>query len=111
MAQAARRRRRPSVGIDAIQEAVCDRFGVSFLELLSPRRLGSLVDARHAAVWLARQAGYSLPAIGRAFDRDHTTVLHAVGRVDRLLASDPGYAAAVARVAAALKADEVGVCR
>lgn len=42
---------------------------------------GPTIAHRHIAMAAARQLGHSLPAIGRAFGRDHTTVLHACRRV------------------------------
>jgi hypothetical protein len=52
-------------------------------ELLSPTRTLRLVRIRQLAMWRCRQAGISLPVIGRYFgNRDHTTVLHAVRKIE-----------------------------
>jgi hypothetical protein len=53
--------------------------------MLSGQRRADLVRARHAAMWLAVQTGASLPVTGRAFHRDHTSILHAVRKVDAIV--------------------------
>lgn len=85
----------------AIARAVCAEWGVTLAELLSPRRDAGLVEARHAAWYLARHLNQaSLPAIGRTFRRDHTTVLTGIRRFAERLAGDAHLAARVARAAA-----------
>lgn len=75
--------------IVAIQALVAERHRVCLRDLLSRRRSRSLALPRHLAIWLARHiTPCSLPEIGRAFDRDHTTVMHAIARVDRLMVED-----------------------
>jgi chromosomal replication initiator protein len=77
----------PSVG--AIQEAVCSVLGVSRQDLLSPSRTARVSRARHVAMYLARDlTSLSLAQIAREFDRDHTTVLHAVRIVSSRLDPD-----------------------
>jgi chromosomal replication initiator protein len=75
-------------------------FGVSEREILSMRRQANVVLARHVAIYLVRQmTKLSLPRIGERFaDRDHTTILHAVRRVERLLRDDTGLRTAVAAI-------------
>lgn len=69
-----------------IQRAAARRQGVSLNDLRSLRRRQDIVFARQMAMYLARQlTAHSLPAIGRCFGRDHTTVIHAVRRVQRLV--------------------------
>lgn len=60
----------------------------------SPARSREITDARSVAMAAARSSGLSLPAIGAEFDRDHTTVMHAVNRV----ADRPRLAAAAAQI-------------
>ena len=75
--------------IAAIQDAVCGVLGVSRAELLSPSRTERVVRARHLAMYLARElTSLSLAQIARAFDRDHTTVMHAVRAIEGRL--EPG---------------------
>lgn len=67
---------------DAIIRRVAAAFGVSEKELLGPSRLRNVLRARQVAMYLTRElAGLSLPRIGAAFGRDHTTVLHACRKV------------------------------
>ena len=61
---------------------VCHEHGITRDELISPSRVLHLARIRQLAMWRCRQAGVSLPAIGRYFGRDHTTVLHAVRKID-----------------------------
>jgi len=68
------------------------RFGFSELEILSDRRKRPLTRARHAAMWICHEATTrSLPQLGRAFHRDHTTVLHAVRLVPKHMEADPEW--------------------
>jgi len=68
--------------IQAVQDAVCACLGVARSELLSPARAARVVRARQLAMYLARElSGASLAEIARAFDRDHSTVLHAIRSV------------------------------
>jgi chromosomal replication initiator protein len=57
--------------------------GVPRRDILGDARTKHIVDARHLAMWrVRRETGMSLPAIGREFNRDHTSVLNAIRRVD-----------------------------
>ena len=72
-------------------------------DLISERRNRAIARPRQAAMWLAKQlTTRSLPDIGRRFGgRDHTTVLHAVRRIEAAAArDDPQLAARPARLAA-----------
>ena len=64
---------------------VCLEHGITREELISPGRTLHLARIRQLAMWRCRQAGVSLPEIGRWFgNRDHTTVLHAVRKIDAM---------------------------
>jgi chromosomal replication initiator protein len=78
------------ITVDDIQKAVAEYFGLKQADLLSERRTRSVARPRQAAMWLAKQlTTRSLPDIGRRFGgRDHTTVLHAVRRIEELRAAD-----------------------
>ena len=66
----------------AIQTAVCELRGVSRADLLSSGRSAPLVQARQLAMYLARElTPMSLAEIARGFNRDHTTVIHAIRAV------------------------------
>ncbi|MEW5423776.1 chromosomal replication initiator protein DnaA [Amorphus sp. 3PC139-8] len=84
----AREGRRPK--IEDIQRVVAQHFNVSKADLVSARRTRAVVRPRQVAMWMAKTlTPRSLPEIGRRFGgRDHTTVLHAVRKIDSLLAND-----------------------
>jgi len=84
----------PEVTISRIQEAVSQRFGVTLDELVSPRRSQAVAYPRQVAMYLSRElTDSSLPKIGREFGgRDHTTVMHAVKKVDELRDRDASFA-------------------
>jgi hypothetical protein len=76
--------------LPSIRRVVCSHYRISQTELLSQRRTKDVVLPRQIAMYLARHLTIqSMPQIGRATGRkDHTTVLHAVRKIERLLASD-----------------------
>jgi len=89
----------------AVQEAVCRKFSVAPDELMGPKRTKELVLARQVAMYLARElTSVSLLTIGRAFGgRDHSTVLHACGKVRTMISSDSALAGVVQELTAKLK--------
>jgi len=82
------------ITIDEIQKAAAEHYGMKQADLISERRNRAIARPRQAAMWLAKHlTTRSLPDIGRRFGgRDHTTVLHAVRRIEELKASDPQLA-------------------
>ncbi|MFD0916775.1 chromosomal replication initiator protein DnaA [Pseudahrensia aquimaris] len=78
------------VRIEDIQKVVARHYHVSKNDLLSNRRTRVIVRPRQIAMYLAKiLTPRSLPEIGRRFGgRDHTTVLHAVRKIEKLLESD-----------------------
>jgi chromosomal replication initiator protein len=73
----------------AIQEAICSVCGVSKQDLLSVKRNSRISHARQLAMYLTRrETELSLTQIAREFNRDHTTVLHAIRSVSARL--EPG---------------------
>ena len=81
-----------SVNVELIQNLVASHFNLNIQELLSQRRTRSLARPRQIAMYLAKQhTTNSLPDIGRKFsNRDHTTVIHAVKKIEELIKSDNG---------------------
>lgn len=77
----------PSLNIDMIKAEVARRYDVTVEQLEGDRREKRISQARHIAIYLARElTNSSFPAIGRAFGhRDHTTVMHAVRKVNEML--------------------------
>jgi chromosomal replication initiator protein len=78
------------VRIEDIQRIVARHYNVSKTELLSNRRTRTIVKPRQIAMYLAKvMTPRSLPEIGRRFGgRDHTTVLHAVRKIEDLSGGD-----------------------
>lgn len=88
--------RRPNpTSVEDIQRAVCGHFRLTNADLLSKDRHRSVAFARQVAMYLCRQRlKCSFPELGRAFgNRDHTTVMSAVRRMEALRNTDPQVAA------------------
>jgi chromosomal replication initiator protein len=94
---------------EEIQAAVAARFEVSPEQLLSPSRGAPVARARQVAMYLARElTELSLPEIARAFNRrDHTTVMHAVKRVDERSTADPGLSRTLEELSGRLRSPEL----
>jgi chromosomal replication initiator protein len=82
------------VRIEDIQRIVARQYNVSRADLLSSRRTANVVRPRQVAMYLAKVLTLrSLPEIGRRFGgRDHTTVLHAVRKIENLAGNDSAFA-------------------
>jgi chromosomal replication initiator protein len=82
------------VKIEDIQRIVARQYNVSRADLLSSRRTANVVRPRQVAMYLAKTLTLrSLPEIGRRFGgRDHTTVLHAVRKIENLVHNDTALA-------------------
>jgi len=82
------------VKIEDIQRVVARQYNVSRADLLSSRRTANVVRPRQIAMYLAKTLTLrSLPEIGRRFGgRDHTTVLHAVRKIENLVGNDAALA-------------------
>ena len=81
------------VTIEEIQKRVAEHFNIRLSEMYSSRRARAVARPRQIAMYLAKQlTARSLPEIGRKFGgRDHTTVMHAVRKVEELKATDNGF--------------------
>jgi chromosomal replication initiator protein len=79
-----------NINIDIIQNMVAEHFNLNLQEMLSQRRSRSLARPRQIAMYLSKQyTTKSLPEIGRKFsNRDHTTVIHAVKKIEELIKKD-----------------------
>ncbi len=78
------------VRIEDIQRVVARHYSIPKTDLVSARRTQAIVRPRQIAMYLAKvMTPRSLPEIGRRFGgRDHTTVLHAVRKIDELAKTD-----------------------
>jgi chromosomal replication initiator protein len=85
--------------VEEIQERTCEAFGVSLGALRSTSRSASVAWPRQVAMYLSRElTDATLPAIGRAFGRNHTTVMHACKRTADRIATDRAAYEAVNRL-------------
>ena len=88
--------RRLSIGL--IQHEVAKAFGIDPVMMTSVQRAKRFYRPRQVGMWLAGQMlpHLSLPQIGRAFgNREHTTVMHALRKIEAMRRSDPGFAVLV----------------
>jgi chromosomal replication initiator protein len=78
------------VTIDEIQKRVAEHYNIRLADMHSARRARAVARPRQVAMWLCKQlTPRSLPEIGRKFGgRDHTTVMHAVRKIEELRSSD-----------------------
>jgi chromosomal replication initiator protein len=78
------------VTIEDIQKRVAEHYNIRLADMYSARRARAVARPRQVAMYLAKQlTSRSLPEIGRKFGgRDHTTVMHAVKKVDELRQAD-----------------------
>jgi chromosomal replication initiator protein len=78
------------ITIEDIQKRVAEHYNIRISEMHSARRARAVARPRQVAMYLAKQlTSRSLPEIGRKFGgRDHTTVMHAVKRIDELRQTD-----------------------
>jgi chromosomal replication initiator protein len=82
------------ITIEEIQKKVAEHFTIKLAEMSSARRSRQVARPRQIAMYLAKQlTSRSLPEIGRKFGgRDHTTVMHAVKKVEELKECDQNFA-------------------
>ena len=78
------------VTIDEIQKRVAEHYNIRLADMHSARRARAVARPRQVAMYLCKQlTPRSLPEIGRKFGgRDHTTVMHAVRKIEELRAND-----------------------
>lgn len=89
--------RRTPEWFPALVRSAADAYRILPSMVLSPLREARVVKARSAVIWVCRDAGLSLPHIGHLMERDHSTVLTAIRRVE----ADQGQA--IVAVALSLK--------
>ncbi len=78
------------VSIENIQKTVADYYKIKVADMFSKKRTRNIARPRQMAMYLARElTDLSFPEIGQSFGgRDHTTVLHACGKIEELKATD-----------------------
>ena len=82
------------VTVEEIQKKVAEYFNIKFNDMVSVRRSRVVARPRQVAMYLSKTyTPKSLPEIGRLFGgRDHTTVMHAIKKVEELCQSDISFA-------------------
>jgi chromosomal replication initiator protein len=100
----------PVLDINAIQRVVARHFGVTEDALRGKRRTSAVAFARHVAMYLGKRvANLSYVEIGRHFgDRDHSTVLFAVRKIEKLRESDTVLQRTLEQIGCALEASTAG---
>jgi chromosomal replication initiator protein len=93
------------ITIDLILSTVAEFTGISVTEITGDKRSRPVVESRHLAMYLARElTDASLPKIGdRIGGRDHTTVLHAVDKITKLMRQDRDMYNRVQRITTKVK--------
>lgn len=82
--------------VKRVQRLAAHRFGVAEASMTSSRREGPAALARQVAMYAARElTPLSYPALGRRFNRDHTTIIYGCKKVARMMAEDASFAAKV----------------
>ena len=91
--------------IKDVQITVAEEYGLTMKEMMGVRRAKKFAEPRMIAMWLSYEVlpNKSLPQIGRAFDRDHTTVLHACNRWKYIVGYNFDHIQAVNRIIENLK--------
>lgn len=94
----------PKASVRDVQIAVCREFDVLFSDMIGHVRTAKLALPRQIAFFISKKiTGRSLPELGRRFGgRDHTTVLHSVRKIERLIASDEAFKSRVLAIVVSL---------
>src|SRR6266850_494281 len=80
------------ITIEHIQRTVSGFFGLKLADMRTRTRTKAVAFPRQVAMYFARQLTHaSLTEVGRAFDKDHTTVLHAVSKIETLIREDAKF--------------------
>src|SRR5713101_69579 len=91
--------------IESIQRTVSDFFHIRLTELKSKKRTQHIAFCRQVAMYLCRKlTESSFPAIGEAFGRDHSTVIHAYNLIARRISNDSAFRSSIEKVERELKA-------
>lgn len=88
------------VTVEKVQQAVCELYKVKLSDMKSRKRNKNIVIPRQVAMYLARKlTPSSLPDLGEAFGgKDHTSVLHSIRKVEKLLTEDENLKRAVKKL-------------
>ena len=81
------------ITVEEIQRKVSEHYNIRLSDMIGPKRLRTYARPRQIAMFLSKQlTSRSLPEIGRRFGgRDHTTVMHAVKKIEELKLQDVNF--------------------
>lgn len=90
----------PMLTVAYIQQVVADHYALPVEVMRSKRRYARVARPRQVAMYLSSilLPMRSLPSLGRAFQRDHTTVMHAINRVGERMNKSAEFRAEVAEL-------------
>ncbi|MGD0565779.1 MAG: chromosomal replication initiator protein DnaA [Candidatus Goldiibacteriota bacterium] len=93
------------IGIDLIQQIVADYYNIKVQDLSSRKRPENIAMARQTAMYITRNlTDYSLVQIGQYFGgKDHTTVMHAIKKVEHMIKADDKFRLAMDELVARIK--------
>lgn len=87
------------VTVSTIQKQVAAYFDITLTDMLSSKRPRNIAEPRMVAMYLSRRmTDQSLPAIGKAFERNHATVMHAVDKIEKKMKSDDYFRSSVSQL-------------
>lgn len=87
----------------------CEEFRISEVEFLSGRRDKGIVKARIAASWIAREFTlHSFPTIGRAYSRDHTTIIYSISQAEKKMEEDPAFCESIIKIMRNMNLEKLG---
>ncbi len=93
------------ITIEDIQQVVANEYGISVEELMSKQRKEKFVFPRHIAIYLAHElTDMSWTDIGKAFDKDHSTTIHASDKIKNMIINDPFFAEVINKIINKIKA-------
>jgi chromosomal replication initiator protein len=98
------------ITVDEIQKNIASFYNIKVSDIKSKKKNKAFIKPRHTAMFLARQLiNLSLPEIGRHFGgRDHSTVLHAVQKVENMAKNDPDFQDTLDRLIKELEGNNQG---
>ena len=96
-----------TITLHRVQRAVADYYGVTMAQLKGRTVYKSITKARSVAIYLSRtMTGETLAGIGAGFSRDHSSVMAAVKRIERVLTTDIALKSEVDAIRAQLRMPE-----
>ena len=93
------------VTVDRIFKVVAENYGVAVDDIKSQKRNANIAMARHMCIYLVRQnTNLSLEDIGKKFDRDHSTIISSIRRIEEEKENSPAVAALIDELTGKIKA-------